>query len=238
MYEKFANVYDELMYDFDYDEWARQVERVIRERLPDAKQGVDLACGSGNFTIRLASAGFRMIGSDLSPDMLRKAKEKSKGLPITYLCRDLNCAEFTHPVDFMTAMCDAVNYCVDGVNFAGLAKGLKKGGLLIFDISTTRHLSETLGNNFFFDDGEEVTYLWQNSFSDGLCTMDVSFFALQDDGLYERFDERHVLRAYSVEELRSALEPYFDVEIFDESLMQAPSADAERIHFVCTRKAF
>ena len=68
-YSILAKYYDTLMGDFDYDGYFA----FIRDKV--AGEGVDLACGSGEMTIRLAKAGSKMMGIDLSGDMLNVATQ-------------------------------------------------------------------------------------------------------------------------------------------------------------------
>lgn len=49
---------------------------------------LDLACGTGRLTIPIANLGFEITGLDLSEPMLKKAREKSKGLNINWIRED------------------------------------------------------------------------------------------------------------------------------------------------------
>ncbi|MBN2259698.1 MAG: methyltransferase domain-containing protein [Clostridiales bacterium] len=46
--------------------------------LPKGSKILDVGCGSGNFSIKLAKMGFKVTGIDLSVDMLKVAREKAK----------------------------------------------------------------------------------------------------------------------------------------------------------------
>jgi 2-polyprenyl-3-methyl-5-hydroxy-6-metoxy-1,4-benzoquinol methylase len=49
------------------------------KKILDKKQKIlDLACGYGRFTIPLAKEGYDIQGLDLSPDLLKKAREDAK----------------------------------------------------------------------------------------------------------------------------------------------------------------
>ncbi len=97
-YSILAKYYDTLMGDFDYDGYFEFVKDKI------AGEGVDLACGSGEMTVRLAKAGNKMIGVDLSGEMLNVATQKAKtsGLDVKWVNLDMLDLELNHRVDFIT----------------------------------------------------------------------------------------------------------------------------------------
>ncbi|MDR3318689.1 MAG: class I SAM-dependent methyltransferase, partial [Clostridiales bacterium] len=151
MFGSLAGVYDRFMYDADYDKWFAGVLGLIKSVCPTAREGLDAACGSGTFTLKLADAGYRMTGSDISEEMLSEALQKGKGRA-GFIRQDLNDIRLNRPVDFITILCDGVNYVTEGLSFRSAYDALNPGGVLIFDISSEYKLSEIIGNNTFSDD--------------------------------------------------------------------------------------
>ena len=74
-YEFLAGGYDERTYDVAYAAWADYIERHFRRGIP-GKTILDLACGTGSLSVLLAEHGYRVIGVDLSEEMLAVADEK------------------------------------------------------------------------------------------------------------------------------------------------------------------
>ncbi|MDE6372513.1 MAG: class I SAM-dependent methyltransferase, partial [Clostridia bacterium] len=105
-YSILAKYYDTLMGDFDYDGYFEFIKDKI------VGEGVDLACGSGEMTVRLARDGKKMMGVDLSGEMLNLATLKAKklALDVKWLNLDMLDLELNHCVDFITCVCDGVNY--------------------------------------------------------------------------------------------------------------------------------
>ena len=68
-YEAFAGVYDAFNEDADYDALFRYVCGVLRAHGVEDGIVADLGCGTGELTLRLAAAGYDMIGVDLSPEL-------------------------------------------------------------------------------------------------------------------------------------------------------------------------
>ena len=78
MYEAFAEVYDELMNDIDYEGWADYYVRLLSIYGIRSGKICECACGTGGLTIPLAARGFSMTGVDLSQEMLWQAAQKSR----------------------------------------------------------------------------------------------------------------------------------------------------------------
>ena len=70
-YRAIARVYDRLNAELDYSAWADFIEAAFDRFLPQKPELVlDLACGTGSLSVLLAQRGHRVIGADLSEDML------------------------------------------------------------------------------------------------------------------------------------------------------------------------
>lgn len=75
-YTGFAQVYDIFMDNVPYDAWTDYLTGLLQEY--GVKDGLvlELGCGTGKVTRRLALKGYDMIGIDLSEEMLEIAREK------------------------------------------------------------------------------------------------------------------------------------------------------------------
>ena len=89
-YSFLAGVYDSLNSDFDYDAYAKYLDREIRDNEKIRSSLVlDLACGTGKITFALRDMGYDMTGVDLSEDMLSVARDicyESNISDILWLC--------------------------------------------------------------------------------------------------------------------------------------------------------
>lgn len=234
MYNKFARVYDRLMYDVDYRLWTDIIAKEILRLNPKAKTGIDLCCGSGNFTLGLSKKGFAMTGVDKSAEMLAEAAAKDGARGITFICQDILNLNINRRFDFVVIMCDGVNYAGD-VDFEKIAGLMAPGALLIFDISTYSKLKNKLGNNTFWFETDDVSYAWVNSFDSKAqkLTMDLTFFERVNDNSYERYTESHVLKAFTTEALKSRLSSFFSVRTAD---LNVAGEKGDRLHFFCRLK--
>ena len=87
VYSGFAAVYDMFMDNIPYDEWCACLRGCLEERGIRDGLVLDLGCGTGSVTERLAAMGYDMIGVDASEEMLQAAMEKRErsGADILYL---------------------------------------------------------------------------------------------------------------------------------------------------------
>ena len=205
-YGEFAKIYDELINeDINYDEMVDRIIEICNSYNVELNDYLDIACGTGNVTIRVAKYFKNIYGVDLSEDMLREAFDKFKEARIKgkIICQDMTELSLNKEFDLITSVLDSTNY-ITNLNdlqnyFNGVYTHLKLNGLFIFDVNSYYKLSEILGNNIYTYSEEEVFYTWENVFEDNLLSMFLTFFVKKGD-LYERFEEEHLERAYTEKE--------------------------------------
>lgn len=202
MYKYLSSCYDEFMQDVDYDAWAKKIARYIGNR----KKGIDCGCGSGLITMRLKKMGYDVTGTDLSTEMLERAREnfRRENLNITLVRMDSENLVVGNKVDFITAVCDVVNYMKKPEKFFVRAyNALADDGVLLFDISSKYKLTEIIGNNVFTDSTDNVTYIWSNSLSEkqNKVEMFLTFFVKNKDGSFDKEEENQIQYIYEVDDL-------------------------------------
>ena len=244
MYESFADLYDALMDDFDYDAWARYYLALLRRAGFDGGPVCECACGTGSMTLRFARAGLQLTASDLSGDMLRIAQDKARraGLRLPFVRQDMRDMTLHRPVSAVLACCDAVNYLLSEADvkafFSAARRALRPGGVLAFDISSRAKL-EGMADGFYGEDRGDVAYLWQNAYDRGsrVLTMDLTFFARESGDKYRRFDEQHLQRAHSADEIALWLNEsgFTDINAYGEMTFSPPAETDQRIHFTAKR---
>ena len=144
-YTGFAAVYDRFMDDVPYDEWSRYVVKLLGQRGISEGLVLELGCGTGNMTERLARAGYDMIGVDSSEEMLELAVEKRErsGLDILYLQQDMRSFELYGTVRAVVSVCDSMNYITEEQDllqvFCLVNNYLDPGGIFLFDLNDLEH---------------------------------------------------------------------------------------------------
>lgn len=239
MYNDFAYVYDKLINDVDYKEWADYYFKIFQRYGLSPKLGLDLGCGTGNLTVELSNRGIEMTGVDLSEDMLMVAREKSEGLDILYLNQNMTEFELYGTVDFIVSSLDCINYITDKRDLLRVMKlannYLEPGGLFIFDINTRYKLENVIGDNTFILEDDDCFCSWQNEYDKRRKLSDfyLTFF-MKDGGNYARFDEHHTERAYDIDEIKALIKSSGMrlLKVYHNLSFENPKKNSERVFFV------
>lgn len=202
-YGDFAAAYDLLTFNVPYDKIADYYTDILC-KMTDGKRLLDMGCGTGNLTVRLAKRGFDVIGQDASPEMLSVAAGKSS--EVMWICQDMEETELGEEVDAVISTLDSVNH-LDGREsvlncFRRAADCLKHGGAFVFDVNTIYKHREVLGGNTFVYDVDGVYCVWQNTFDprDNGVDIDLDLFFENEDGTYSRGVESFREIAFSIDE--------------------------------------
>ena len=211
-YIGFAKLYDLFMDNIDYDAWGKYLSTLLQEY--GIKNGIllDLGCGTGTITEYLADKGYDMIGIDSSYDMLNAAQEKkyASGHDILYLNQDMREFELYGTVAAAISTCDSLNYITEYDEliqvFRLVNNYLDPDGIFIFDLNT-EYKFKNIENNTIAENREEGSFIWENTFyeKEHINEYALTVFAPCEDGRYEKYEEFHYERVYSMEEIKTAL---------------------------------
>lgn len=243
-YGKFAKVYDELMVDFDYEEWFLYIENIFKKYNKNPQNILEMACGTGNLSYYLAKGRYNLTCFDISEDMLAHAYEKlRKYKNVDIMKADMIDFNLNKKFDSVISICDSINYIKNKDNLEKVFKNvydhLEKDGIFIFDINSYYKLKHIIGNNTFVEDSEDVFYIWENFYDefDDLCDFYLTFFFKKDDISYERFDEHHIEKAYKTLEVVEILEKigFKKIDFYQAFSFDNVGEKTERINFVASK---
>ena len=253
-YETLAAMYDALMDDVDYEAWADYIDRMLQKHGGPGKRLLDLGCGTGCISIPLAQRGYQVTGVDISEEMLAAAREKSRALQldIDWRKQDLTSLQLFDEAgnemvfDAAIATFDVFNHLTDPEDlqmlFHTLNPLLTDEGVLLFDVQTPYKLREYLGNHIFTLHRDDVEYMWENHFDEEtqICTMNITFFLRQANGLYRRETMTQEERVYDLDLLRLWLK-YSDFEtagVYEELSENDVKPEAHRAVFIARPMLF
>ena len=245
MYQAFAELYDELMDDVDYESWADYYTRLLSIYGVRNGKVCECACGTGGLTIPLYRRGFQMTGVDISREMLWEAAQKSRkqGIAMPFVQQDMRALNLHRPMDAVLATCDGVNYLLteeDLLSFFRAAhRAIKPGGALVFDVSTPYKLQHVLCSGLMAEDRENITYMWQNSWNEKQRTvsLDLVFFVREKENQYRRIEEHQKQRAWDEKTLKENLwhAGFRAVSIYGDFTLNSSTDGNQRWHVAATR---
>ena len=243
-YTGFAEVYDLFMDDIPYGEWCQYLMELLEEHGVSEDLVLDLGCGTGTLTRLLALRGYNMIGVDNSGEMLAIAARRANGNgtapDILYLHQDMRELELYGTVRAVVSICDSMNYLMEYEDlvqvFALVNNYLDPGGVFIFDLNTIYKYEQELGDRTIAENREEGSFIWENYYDkeEQVNEYDLTLFIKEADGRYQKYEETHYQRAYSLETVRQALASagMEFVAAYDAFSKNAPREDSERIYII------
>ena len=247
-YEALARAYDQLITPQEREQWLRDVPRRLAEAgVTPPMRVLDLACGTGQLALCLAQAGYRVMGVDLSPQMLDQAAKNAQrqGVFLPLVQQDMRRLDLHHEVEAVLCACDGLNYMTTPEDLrqalGSVCRVLRPGGLFLFDVSTREKL-QAMDGEFYGEEEENVAYLWENRFDQAsqCLTMDITFFFQVDAArdLFRRQRELHVQRGHSREELEAALTAAgFAVQTVEEAFTRrSPAPGCQRIQITARKR--
>lgn len=243
-YGRFAEVYDLLTDDVEYEQRTDYIEKLIYKHFGKNPELVcDLGCGTGTVCSILNSRGYDCIGIDSSESMLNVAVSKNNDGRILYLNQSICDFELYGTVDVFLCMLDTINYITDSDAldklFALVNNYLNPGGIFIFDINTEHKFINILANNTFAYEKDNVFYTWENYYEDGFLDFYLNFFVGNEkNGTYYRITEHHEQRFYETAFLQElASKNSLDtVGIYGDLSDNSPEKEDERIFVVLKKK--
>lgn len=248
-YTNFATVYDTFMDNVPYEEWGEYLHGLLTEYGIEDGLVLDLGCGTGTITEILASKGYDMTGVDFSEEMLDIAMQKREksGHDILYLMQDMREFELYGTVRAIVSICDSMNYLTEDGDLEQVFRlannYLDPGGLFIFDMNTEYKYRELLGDQTIAEERETCSFIWDNYYyeEEKINEYQLSLF-VEDPVLSEKtgqdicrkFQEMHYQRAYSLAEVKAALEVagMEFVAAYDAFTRNPVRRDSERMYII------
>jgi len=243
-YSDFAAFYDRLMQDADYDGRTEYVLKLFERFGKKPSLLLDLACGTGEFSLRLANKGIEVIGVDISEDMLAFARGKAESAanPVLFLCQAAEELDLYGTVDSAVCLMDSLNHITD---LRALKKALGKvslflerDGLFIFDLNTPYKHKKVLGDNVFVLEDEELFCVWQNNTDKRSLLTDIYLdFFVAEGGSYRRYSEAFSERAYPIAKITELLSSVGleTVAVLEDMSFLPPREDSQRVFFVARK---
>jgi SAM-dependent methyltransferase len=125
---EFAHLYDLFYASKPYEAEASFLDELLRNNAKGPSQRLlDVACGTGQHSVRFASHGWDVVGVDQSADMLRAAEERSGKSRVSFVQQDMRALDLPSK-DFDAAVClfDSIGYGVTNSAILATLEGIRR----------------------------------------------------------------------------------------------------------------
>ena len=238
-YHDLAVSYDRLTSDVDYQAIVAFYHAILEKENICPKSAADLACGTGSVALLLAEEMERVIGVDMSEEMLTVALQRAQeqeNRPL-FVCQMLQELRLDRAVDLAVCALDGLDYILDPADcceaIRRVYKALNPGGIFIFDVNTPEKL-RAMDGQVFLDEDDDVYCVWRGEFDEqtNICSYGMDLFQRRGD-VWQRSFEEHREYAYTVEQLTEYLRSagFTHIRVYADGKLEAPKAGEQRIYF-------
>lgn len=248
IYTSLAPVYNDLMKDVDYEDWADYVDAIIQELRPEAVSLLELACGTGKVAMYLEELDcYDITATDMSAEMLEIGERKARfrNMSIQWKQLDFMNIQLDETYDVVFALFDSINYIMTEEDFLKMLSNVEKvmhdDSIFIFDFTTPKHseyVNDKLNSEGVSPDGirfERVSYYVPSK------KMHISEFeieVLDEDKItaLRRDREIHRQRIYELSEVEAivAKSNFKVLAAYDDFVIEPAHAKTERVTMVLT----
>lgn len=212
VFENYANYYDLLYSDKDYDAEIEYIHKVIRSHISKGNKIIEFGSGTGIHGNKLTDLGYDVEGVELSKNMVNFAQKSNKfnlfqGDMTSYVSS--NAGKFDvalslfHVVSYLHKDSDLNNF------FKNAYLHLKENGILIFDIwfsPAVEHTPPELRIKKMKNSDFEIIRIAEPKIHDLEKVVDVNFTIFSkycDSPKWDMFQETHKMRHFSLSEIEN-----------------------------------
>ena len=232
-----AEYYDDLMEGVPYPMWITYLELLWTKLDVQPSTVLEVCCGTGTLSRRLARKGLQMTGVDISSHMIEIARKKAEDedLNIHFSCQDASVFELPWQFDAAFSFFDSLNYLTNPLDCESAilqtAKHLRPGAPFIFDLNTAYAFEQKMFDQSEGRPNKKVRYNWIGSYDKAtrICRVEMDFWTDEGD-----FHEVHIQRAHAPDEVVSWMKSagYGQIAVYDAYSLDRPKAKSDRLHFV------
>ena len=220
-YDDFAQVYNQ--------HWGRfsvQILPILKQLalsdFPADATVLDLCCGTGQLANALTDRGYRVVGVDASPQMLKYARINAPAADFRLF--DVRFFKLPQGFDIALSTYDSLNHLLtlDDLTaaFRSAYRHLANKGVFVFDMNLEAGFQTRWAGNFniWSDNAAVITESTYND-AEKLATISITIFTKdrEGDALWRRNDVTLTQRAYTIDEINRALTTagFTDLAVYD-----------------------
>ena len=248
-FNKYSNYYDLVNSEKDYLGEVKYIQNLIKEYLQlDKYKLMDIGCGTGIHSEKLAGEKNYVLGIDTSKSMLKIAKERcSDRKNINFLEGDARSFRFNEKFDVITSLFHVINYQTTDQDLIDMIKTidfhLDKKGIFIFDFwykPAVLNLQPTSRTKHMENENIAVKRISNPIHYPDKNIVEVNFDIAIENKIIkkkESIKEKHTMRYFGITELKDILQTFsFEIKVKEEWLTKKePSKKTWGVCIVASR---
>ena len=232
-YNLFAKHYDAVM--GERKKTVGLLKKFISKYKPNAKQILELACGTGT-VLKPLSEKYKVYGIDLSSEMLKIAKKKVRLGKFYH--QDMTKFNIKGKFDVILCVFDSINHLT---NFSDWKKvfhcsrnHLKDNGVFIFDINTEKKLHRLVNEPPWVKQfGKNLLIMKITDEGNGITNWNVKIFEYTGKDKYRLYEENIKEKSFSIKKIKNSLNKLFSSIFLVDHNHKKPSSSSEILYFIC-----
>jgi SAM-dependent methyltransferase len=212
-YDRMAPYYDQFTAGYAHEAWIAALERQALDLGLCGRRVLDVGCGTGSSTAPLFARGYSVLACDISPEMVRIAREKFPEHADSFQVADMRALPTLGEFDLVLCLDDCINYLLSDTELEsalrGIARQLAPEGILAFDVNSLQTYHHGFTSSMIRESAG-LFFAWRGRATSAIGPCDqaeatVEVFAERPDGLWERTSTTHLQRHHSRTAIRGAL---------------------------------
>ncbi|HEX4050167.1 MAG TPA: methyltransferase domain-containing protein [Steroidobacteraceae bacterium] len=237
-YDAFSQIYNR-HWGAQYANFALETLAPLLEKIPAGGRILDLCCGSGQTSRRLADRGFSVVGIDNSPSLITLATRNAPNASFEIA----DAREFTLPGSFhaVISLNDSLNHLLTIEDlmsaFTSVARCLPSDGIFLFDLNLAHKYETSWGGSMsIVEDDAVCAIVVESNLQQKLATFDAATF-IKIHGVWSREDAHLCQTWYEPEKIAAALQQtgFVNVQISDRKGTKLNNWAVDKAFFWCTR---
>jgi SAM-dependent methyltransferase len=202
MFTKSAQFYDALYRFKDYSNASQQLRLLIDGHNPDAKNLLDVGCGTGKHIEHL-QFHYDVEGLDLDPQLLEIAKRRCPN--VDFFEKDMVDFSLAKTFDVITCLFSAIAYVKNVENLrraiSRMEHHLKPGGLLVVEpwIAPEKYRVGAITANFVDEPELKIAWMYLSEIDGTVSIFDIHYLIATPVGI-DSFKERHEMGLFTHQE--------------------------------------